>query len=480
MKKFSLLFFSFFICMVSLQAQLKVAVFDPIGDLPDATKVIIREKISGVISNSANYRAVERSLIEKVLEENKFQSKGLVDESQFTELGRKTGADLVCLSVVVNLDNDYYISCKLINYASSQVEKQRTAQIPASGSYIETAVQDLATRMFTGNLTAASRNTQSKIAIFEPEGNVGSNVKTIIREETGNVIVNNPNYVALERANIDRVLEENKFQGNFSNESEVRELGKMMGANYVCIITVVQSGSSYSIFCKQVDVETAIVEKQGEGKTPAIQDIAFAAKEAAMKFAANPDAIRKEIEKIKSENEKLRAQQQKEADDRQKADNKAAKRQANKGKNNYFSLGLGNGVTYGKMLGFGIAGRHGGIVGVGYEAGIGGGPDLGGSSDDTKYYFHYAAGLRFYPYKFIYLSACYGIIGTENISSDNSDDGFWALGGSKLLKGVSFLGGINYKFSGSALTVAAGLSYPDLDFGQKSRIAWNIAWSVAF
>jgi len=128
----------------------KVAIFDPIGELPSGMKTLIREKISNVVTKSVKYRAVERSLIDKVLEENKFQAKGFVDESQLSEMGRKAGADVVCLTTVVLIDkNLYYVSCKVINYTTSQIQLQRTGQTSASGDNLETLIETMAMELFT-------------------------------------------------------------------------------------------------------------------------------------------------------------------------------------------------------------------------------------------------------------------------------------------------------------------------------------------
>ncbi|MDR2564062.1 MAG: hypothetical protein LBC98_09010 [Prevotellaceae bacterium] len=476
MKKLSiLLFFSLFVCTTVMQAQPKVAVFDPVGDLPETTKTLVREKIIGVIANKSNYRVVERSLIQKVLEENKFQSKGLVDEGQLIEMGRKAKADLICITVVVRMGDFSYVSCKLVN-DNSQIEKQQTGQTLSSS--LETMVQNLAVQIFSGSATSTSKNTQSKIAVFDPavggESYVSEEIKTVIREEISNVFVNNPKYMVLERANIDKVLDENKFQSSHSNDSEIGELGRMMGANYVCVISVVRAGVEYKIFCKQVDVAEGVAEGQGEGSTFLPQEIFVAAKEAALVFAANSSAMKKEIAKVKSENEKIREQRAEEIEKQQKAEEKADKKFVNKPKYNYVSVGIGNGITYGKYLGIGVVGRHGGAIAVGYEGGIG----AGGAGDKT--YLHYSGGVRIYPFKFIFVSAHYGIIGADVIKSADQDDGRWTMAGNKLLKGTSFMGGVSLKFTSSCLTLSGGLSYPNFDFGQKSRIAWNVAYGVAF
>jgi hypothetical protein len=144
-------------------------------------------------------------------------------------------------------------------------------------------------------------NAQSKIAVFDPVGEdkVSDEIKTLVREEITSTIVDNPNYIVLERANIDKVMEENKFQGKFASESEMSELGKMMGADYVCVITVINTGTLYYIFCKQVDVKNAVVENQGEGNTSSLKELLYAAKESALFFAADKKAKKAIIQELK-------------------------------------------------------------------------------------------------------------------------------------------------------------------------------------
>jgi curli biogenesis system outer membrane secretion channel CsgG len=251
-----LLFLGFLLSASLVQAQ-KVAVFDPIGNLSEDSKSLIREEISNVIISDSKFQVVERRLIQKVLDENRFQSTGLVSESQLSELGRKAGADLVCITVAVREVDDWYLSCKLINYQTSQIIRQSTAT--TSWKNLSKTAKSLAKDIFKGKAITSAKQTGKKIAIFEPDGNVGSAVKTIVSEEIGCDIVKNPNFIVLERANIDKVLEENRFQSKNSSEAEMRELGKMMGANYIGIITITDDAGKYKIFGKQVNVSSGVV-----------------------------------------------------------------------------------------------------------------------------------------------------------------------------------------------------------------------------
>jgi hypothetical protein len=316
---------------------------------------------------------------------------------------------------------------------------------------------------------------QSKIAIYNPDGNVSANIKAVVREEISSVFVGNYRYTVLEREAIEQVLKENQFQSQgLVDDRQLSELGRKLGASYICGITVNLDAATYYISCRVIDVKTAEVQDMGRSATYLLQNIYLAAQEAVLKFSENPRKLKKTIEKRKKEEAELSRMEATKRQERAEKIEKQQKREQSRWKYNYFSMGMGNGVTCGKLLGFGIAGRHGGIVGVGYEAGIG-----GGLHDKT--YFHYSAGVRIYPFKALYASASYGVIGVEDVETGNTPDGRWSMAGPKKMLGVSFLAGFDIRFSSSALTLAGGISYPtnglNIDTG-KLIPAWNVAYST--
>lgn len=116
------------------QDEMKVAIFDPAGDVDVSLKNIIREEVSSIIVNTSGYTVLERQLINKVLEENKFQQGGLVDDSQISEIGKRLGANFVLISSVTPLGDSYYISCKMIEVLTARIAKQKTGQTTHGGS----------------------------------------------------------------------------------------------------------------------------------------------------------------------------------------------------------------------------------------------------------------------------------------------------------------------------------------------------------
>ena len=132
--------------------SLKVAVFDPVGKVKDDILQIVREEISSVLVNRREYTVLERQLINKVLEENKFQGEGMVDASQISEIGKIMGADYVFVSTLNPLNNNFYLSCKMIEVATARIEKQSTGTTQSGINDIMQTTQQVVRRLFGENV----------------------------------------------------------------------------------------------------------------------------------------------------------------------------------------------------------------------------------------------------------------------------------------------------------------------------------------
>ena len=131
------------------QEARKVAVFDPVGTVDMVLLEIVREEISTVVVNKQGFTVLERQLINKVLEENRFQESGLVnDDEQVSNIGSLMGADFVVVSTVSSLGANYYISCKLIEVATARIYRQNTGMTKNGTADLTAVIQDLAGTMF--------------------------------------------------------------------------------------------------------------------------------------------------------------------------------------------------------------------------------------------------------------------------------------------------------------------------------------------
>lgn len=140
MKKIYMMLLAAIIVMpVFADSKLRVAVFDPTSSgtaIDEGTKVAIREIISSTIVNAGNYDIVERSLLEKVMQEQSFSNSGAVDDNDATEIGKLAGANKVVLSVVTLTGGRNMLSVKMIDVKTASVERQKV-KVVASGELLD-------------------------------------------------------------------------------------------------------------------------------------------------------------------------------------------------------------------------------------------------------------------------------------------------------------------------------------------------------
>lgn len=86
---------------------------------------------------------------------------------------------------------------------------------------------------------------QSTVAIFKPVDVDNIGISTILQEMLSAEFSKSEQYIVVERANIDKVMAEFKFQLEGSvDESQLGVIGEYLGADLVCISSIVKRGES--------------------------------------------------------------------------------------------------------------------------------------------------------------------------------------------------------------------------------------------
>ncbi len=164
MKKLNIiLIFMLFITIAT--AQSKVAVFDPADDSNTGYAEIVREILSTGLTNSKNFKPVERAMIQQVLQENKYQATGLVDENKISELGKQMGADFVCVSILKKMGDNYFITAKLVNVTTGSVELQQYVKTDDGDNDLFEKVEELSEKMFEGGVEINNTNNNNETSI---------------------------------------------------------------------------------------------------------------------------------------------------------------------------------------------------------------------------------------------------------------------------------------------------------------------------
>lgn len=174
MKKF--LFSAVSLILISLSvladdSKPRVAIFDPIMDIPDIDmKTPIREIITSGVVNSGQYNTVERSLLEKVFQEQNFSNSGLVNDDNAVEIGKLTGANKVIVSLISSVASkskgrntfmknkdvvfDYMMSIKIIDVKTAKIDRQKVKKISFDNWMDE--VSTITNELINGSDTATS------------------------------------------------------------------------------------------------------------------------------------------------------------------------------------------------------------------------------------------------------------------------------------------------------------------------------------
>jgi len=156
--------------LTAMSETQRVAVFDPAGNAPSHVNEIVREIFSSVIVNTDGYIVLERSLIDHVLAENRFQGTGLVDDAQISELGRLMGANLAFVTSLTRMsDGNFFVSARVIDVVTARIERQQTARTSRAGEaeLINTAEQ-LARDMFAQIAQPRVRTQLARPAVETP------------------------------------------------------------------------------------------------------------------------------------------------------------------------------------------------------------------------------------------------------------------------------------------------------------------------
>ncbi len=117
-----------------------------------------------------------------------------------------------------------------------------------------------------------------KVAVLDATiGNgVEENASAIVADTINEQFVKSGKYIAIDRAYISKIQAEKKFQlSGEVNSDDVKELGALFGAQFICVANVSKLGSTYTVSARMIDVTTAQVVSQESAKQKGEVDVLF-------------------------------------------------------------------------------------------------------------------------------------------------------------------------------------------------------------
>lgn len=130
MKRLTTALIALMVCMIATyeataqqMPKKQVAVYMTDSDVDDAYKKVISSKIVAKITQSANYRALERTddFLKALSSARDYDTSGEVKDSQIARIGQKLGVKFVAVVDVAEVLDALYVSARLINVESGAI-----------------------------------------------------------------------------------------------------------------------------------------------------------------------------------------------------------------------------------------------------------------------------------------------------------------------------------------------------------------------
>jgi hypothetical protein len=104
----------------------------------------------------------------------------------------------------------------------------------------------------------------TKVAMLETipgSDGISSMILNMVRGELTKIIASEDDFSAFARADIDEMMEELNFQqSGMVDDEQLTELGKMSGANFVCLSKISKDGQTYYIEASLINIETGKIQ----------------------------------------------------------------------------------------------------------------------------------------------------------------------------------------------------------------------------
>ncbi|MBO5843614.1 MAG: hypothetical protein J6Q96_01955 [Bacteroidales bacterium] len=157
MKKRIMLFLAI-VCFISAAvAQRKsIAILETYcaeGNISNAYLMMIGSNIETGIIKNPSYTAYNRAQVRALMSEHKFERSGLVKDEDIRELGKMAGVDYVLASEAALLENQVFVTAKVLNVVSGRYEMSDNELMDYNPSAIQRGCQNLAAKLLGGGST---------------------------------------------------------------------------------------------------------------------------------------------------------------------------------------------------------------------------------------------------------------------------------------------------------------------------------------
>ena len=155
-------------------AQPSIAVLDALieAGVDISAQGPVTEKIIEAFVASGDYTVLDRSNVQDVLEEKKFQLSGLVRDSEIKQAGEYLGADFVCVAKVSKVGQTYFVSGKIIDVETGAISAQTSQERKGEIDIVLELARIIGLALVGGEIEPLPDEVESRVDKTTPEDTI--------------------------------------------------------------------------------------------------------------------------------------------------------------------------------------------------------------------------------------------------------------------------------------------------------------------
>ncbi len=232
-------------------------------DVTDVEAQVVSDRIRIALKNSGKFTVIERNLMDKLLNEQKFQQSGCTESGCMAEVGELLSVRQIVGGSVSKMGKQFTVEAKLVDVETGEILRNVIKDF--SGPYellLSQTIPEVAMVLSTEEQFASSQP-EINIALFEfVSRGLGKTEAAIISDRIRLELKNTGVFNVLEREMMKAILNEQQFQQTGCTDSEcLVEVGQLLAVDKMVGGSISKIGNLYVIEARIIDVETGSIDK---------------------------------------------------------------------------------------------------------------------------------------------------------------------------------------------------------------------------
>ncbi|MBR1878883.1 MAG: hypothetical protein IJ814_07790 [Paludibacteraceae bacterium] len=245
--------------LTAFAQQKKVAVY--VVGSEDGINKVLGSKLSIALGRHG-YSVTERTsdFLSVIAKEQSYQRTGTVDDEEISRIGKQFGAQLVCVVTIKKIFNLPYVSARLIDVETAEVEGAASFSGQLTSAQEVIAAGDQLTTDIIKSMSSEKGLAWKKVAVYITESEASKKISHIVGDKLVSSFTNAGRYITIERTDqfLSQLGSEHAYQRTGAvDDKTISHLGKQFGVDYVCVVDITDVLGEKYISARMIDVETA-------------------------------------------------------------------------------------------------------------------------------------------------------------------------------------------------------------------------------